>query len=205
MWQLEVIALVEVRTRLHWDWTEPFLSDGQTLGTFPDLNIVVSCLTLWLTAFPSVPPCSFIACRPIHKFFFPVCYSVKLPNCLEMFQSWKNTSQSSFGRIWAQCFGQGLVSRPLPLNPTNSSSFFFWTLLAKGALLLEEKEFFPFQRKSLDPGKLGPREIFNTHSIENMSRICPAMFTADHDLQFARWIPSRTLRVFRCLRSMYEE
>ena len=117
-------TLVEVRTRLHWGWTEPFLSDGQTLGTFPDLNIVVSCLTLWLTAFPSVPPCSFIACRPIHKFFFPVCNSVKLPNCLEMFQSWKNTSQSSFGRIWAQCFGQGLVSRPLPLNPTNSSSFF---------------------------------------------------------------------------------
>ena len=55
--------------------------------------------------------------------------------------------------------------------------FFFWTLLAKSARLLEEKEFFPFQGKSLNPRKLGPREIFNTHSIENMSHICPAMFT----------------------------
>ena len=69
--------------------------------------------------------------------------------------------------IWAQCFGQGHVSRPLPLNPTNSSS----------ARLLEEKEFFPFQGKSLNPRKLGPREIFNKHSIENVSHICPAMFT----------------------------
>ena len=56
--------------------------------------------------------------------------------------------------------------------------FFFWTLLAKSARLLEEKELFPFQGKSLNPRKLGPREIFNTHhSIENMSNICPAMFT----------------------------
>ena len=166
MWQLEVIALVEVRTRLHWGWTEPFLSDRQTLGTFPDLNIVVSCLTFWLTAFPSVPPCSFIACRPIHKFFFGLYVILKLPNCLEMFQSWKNASQSSFDRIWAQCFGQGYVSRPLPLNPTNSSSlFFFWTLLAKSIRLLEEKEFFPFQGKSLNPRKLGPRKIFNCHFI----------------------------------------
>ena len=44
--------------------------------------------------------------------------------------------------------------------------FFFWTLLAKSApLLLEEKEFFPFQGKSLNPRKLGPREIFNCHFI----------------------------------------
>ena len=44
--------------------------------------------------------------------------------------------------------------------------FFFWTLLAKSApLLLEEKEFFPFQGKSLNPRKLGLREIFNCHFI----------------------------------------
>ena len=113
--------------------------------------------------FPNIKNCSLlphaplshsfsIACRPIHHEFLFL--SVKLPNCLEMFQSRENTSLPSFP--FSRLMNLSSVLRPLI---PRILWVFFWTLLAKSVQLLEKSEYFPFPWKTLNPRNLGQRKI----------------------------------------------
>ena len=123
-----------------------------------------------------------IACRPIHHEFLFL--SVKLPNCLEMFQSRENTSLPSFPFSRRM----NLSSVPRPLIP-RILWVFFWTLLAKSVQLLEKNEYFPFQR--LRTHGIWVNVKYYAFNWKYVTRL-PCHVFNDNGLQFPRSIPSWT-------------